>query len=480
MFGLVSSAPAPLVPQALLEQEKKSGRAKEARYKLQLERLRQQLLEVQHKAAEQREEIAYLEKQRLEHWGVDAGGHKQPAAAAGGAANAGASAPPKAGAHTRSAAPAAAAAGAPADGAVPQRGRQQARGPPRVEGCGDINQVVVRKESRRGSDVAMAGGTRLVPASAQQAASAEQDESSIVDVQPSEEEVEEEGHALWDAPVAGEREADGGCKSDGEGMAELLDETAVRLQRTSPAVRVAAHRAGRSATAQAGTAAVVRAWPTSTQLVRAAGEPPRSAHPSRPGTAAGQEDRAEAGSNAMARASAALDRFNQLKVRQSAGHVEQGQLPQPSRPGTQVPNSLPTSAASTPSAGQYLGAEPAPAPAATADDLRRLGRMLTASCGEALSMHGQQQQPPQPPPPQLGMRPATSVATSPAPFSAADYVVSFHQHPDGRIEQAFASGLREQQFANGALKRWLPDGCTITRLANGDLKRVFPTRVTGE
>ncbi|PRW20917.1 GPR1 FUN34 yaaH family [Chlorella sorokiniana] len=57
---------------------------------------------------------------------------------------------------------------------------------------------------------------------------------------------------------------------------------------------------------------------------------------------------------------------------------------------------------------------------------------------------------------------------------AAAWVVSEVQHPDGRWERLFASGAREQRFANGSAKRSLPSGASLTRFANGDVKKVLP------
>ncbi|KAL0047599.1 hypothetical protein WJX82_007498 [Trebouxia sp. C0006] len=54
--------------EAILEQERKAGHAKDARHKLTVERLRQKLVELQDTNAELREEIRFHEQRRLEEW----------------------------------------------------------------------------------------------------------------------------------------------------------------------------------------------------------------------------------------------------------------------------------------------------------------------------------------------------------------------------------------------------------------------------
>ncbi|GMH43076.1 hypothetical protein BSKO_10998 [Bryopsis sp. KO-2023] len=54
--------------EAILQQERKDTRAKEARHKLTVERLRQQILELQRLKDEQREEIQWHEKRQIEAW----------------------------------------------------------------------------------------------------------------------------------------------------------------------------------------------------------------------------------------------------------------------------------------------------------------------------------------------------------------------------------------------------------------------------
>ncbi|KAK9815631.1 hypothetical protein WJX72_007152 [[Myrmecia] bisecta] len=54
--------------EAVLEQERKSGKAKEARHKLTVERLRRQIVELQDKNTELREEVRWHEAQRLKQW----------------------------------------------------------------------------------------------------------------------------------------------------------------------------------------------------------------------------------------------------------------------------------------------------------------------------------------------------------------------------------------------------------------------------
>eukprot|EP00887_Chlorella_sp_A99_P007816 scaffold20.g7816.t1 len=444
--------------QALLEQEKKSGRAREARHKLQVERLRQQLLELQQKMSEQREEIAYLEKQRLEgRWGAAAG-----AAAGDGPATQGAAA------RASRAAAGGATGAAAASGAASEQGRQ-ATAAPRWAAAG--RRVVVRHE-RRG--VASQAG----PAASNQPAPADpadcEDDGLVEDVHPEVDEVDEAealGSQAWGTLEAGDAQA--ACESEGEGMAELLDEAEVLLHSTSPAVRVAAHwaQAGMPVTS-ARALPLPERNPSQKQLASNAGvgrhdvDGPASTAVS-VATAAPMGAQASQGSaapaaDAMSKAAAALDRFNQL--RQSLSHHEQKQQQLASQR-----SSLHTS----PSAGTGAGAEASDGARAqpAADDLRRLGRMLTASSSAAPS-----------PPEQLLPAPQQqapcSSAAPPAPGSPADRLVSSQQHTDGRVDRAYASGLREQLFANGSVKRTLPDGHSVTHFANGDVKRVLPSGAT--
>ncbi|KAL4451516.1 hypothetical protein ABPG75_007178 [Micractinium tetrahymenae] len=46
----------------------------------------------------------------------------------------------------------------------------------------------------------------------------------------------------------------------------------------------------------------------------------------------------------------------------------------------------------------------------------------------------------------------------PLPGTAGDAVVSEVQHPDGRWKRVYASGLREQHFGNGDVKKVLACG----------------------
>ena len=119
------------------------------------------------------------------------------------------------------------------------------------------------------------------------------------------------------------------------------------------------------------------------------------------------------------------------------------------------------------------------------DELRRLGRSLLAASAPS-SVPGAA--PLGGPPDQLLAAPCAHAhhtaqqaglptdpaAARPAGGSAGDAVVSEVQHPDGRWERLFASGAREQRFANGSAKRTLPSGASLTRFANGDVKKVLP------
>jgi hypothetical protein len=56
--------------------------------------------------------------------------------------------------------------------------------------------------------------------------------------------------------------------------------------------------------------------------------------------------------------------------------------------------------------------------------------------------------------------------------AADDPVVSVAQHGDGKEERTHASGRRVISFANGTSKELMPDGHTIVRFTNGDVKQV--------
>lgn len=46
------------------------------------------------------------------------------------------------------------------------------------------------------------------------------------------------------------------------------------------------------------------------------------------------------------------------------------------------------------------------------------------------------------------------------------------QHPDGKLEQVFASGKKVIQFRNGTVQESFPNGLVLVRFANGDVKQV--------
>lgn len=189
--------------------------------------------------------------------------------------------------------------------------------------------------------------------------------------------------------------------------------------------------------------------------------------------------------DAMSKASSALARFNQLRSSLARHDSLPGRLasgiaslqpslpslpsavatPQPVDGADVAPSAVAPSAAAT-SAGPLSGS-------AHQDDLRRLGRTLLAgaapSSAPAAAPDAQAVDAPC-----NGQQPSPPSATAGASGSAADAVVTEVQHPDGRWERLFASGAREQRFANGSVKCTLPSGASLTRFANGDVKKVLP------
>lgn len=170
--------------------------------------------------------------------------------------------------------------------------------------------------------------------------------------------------------------------------------------------------------------------------------------------------------DAMAQAAAALDHFNALRASLSTSR------------GT----SLEPSPSAFASCGEAAGTVP---PAAPADDLRRLGRILSSGGGAGDSVMATESGQTLPSLPSLPRLPALLTMPSSSedaikPGSVADTVISSQQQPDGRLDCLFDSGLRETRFANGSIRRVLPGGVAVTRFPNGDVKRSLPGGVTGE
>lgn len=421
-----ASAPARSSLQALLAEERKIGRARDARHKLATERLRQQVLELQGRNAEMKEHIRYLEQQRLE---------QQPwAGGSGGAQEAGT-------AGLQSASPPVTAR------ATPSKQRQPGGLPVvRVEQGGGSSSS--RRTLGSAAPAKQPGGlppARLAAggwAYAAAAAAAEEDEEvepQIADVQLEEDEVV----TMCEEPSA--EDAFDYCSGGAAVLATAAD------QRW--------HAGGATA-----------------------GPAPRQQ--------AAQQPAAAAAPGAMEQASSALARFQQLRASLVQHEGLQGRLA--SRvaclePSSQVDSTLGmpagggSVAAHVPAGGAALHAgfaAPDPGSACSApmqsvlgrggdDDLRRLGRTLLAASS---SGHGS------PTDLHLPPAPAEQQAAGPAPVpgSAADSVVSESQQPDGRWERLWASGLREQRFANGSTKQSLPGGAMLTRFANGDVKKALP------
>mmetsp|Transcript_26689 Transcript_26689/g.63249 ORF Transcript_26689/g.63249 Transcript_26689/m.63249 type:complete len:1111 (-) Transcript_26689:1334-4666(-) len=57
----------------------------------------------------------------------------------------------------------------------------------------------------------------------------------------------------------------------------------------------------------------------------------------------------------------------------------------------------------------------------------------------------------------------------------SDPVIQQTQHADGKLEQVYGSGKRTVLFANGTYKEQLPDGTAVICFTNQDIKRTFPT-----
>lgn len=131
-------------------------------------------------------------------------------------------------------------------------------------------------------------------------------------------------------------------------------------------------------------------------------------------------------------------------------------------------------ASAAPAPGASPGFHAAMAPAgSTSDDLRRLGRSLLAAGALPAQLSWQEQEgQPDESGNSAGCPPAGGGGTGgevTAPAPVAEVL-----HADGRHERVFASGLRETRFANGSTRRALPEGATLTRFANGDLKQELP------
>lgn len=434
-FCWLSKAQGPALPplstrpepeQALLADERRTGRAREARHKLTVERLRQQVLELQERNTELRGQVQALDSQRLaQAWGEPAAGGTAGAAAPGAAAVSPGAGVSAAAVHRHIAAPPARKGAVAA--AAAQAGRQRRPG----------SLPVVRVE--RGGGGACAGQPAvfqpLLPSSWEEMEEAEEHggEELIADVHLSDEEV-----VLWEAEDAGEeqqeelgwqQETGGQQEMQGALCGDVLDAGG------SSSTRVPSSSGG--------------AW--------TAGAPPAAAAVA-PLPVVG---------DAASKATSALARFNQL--RDSLAH-QRGLASEPS--SLQQSPAMPLGAAVQAGMAPSAAAPPAGSLCGTAsqDDLRRLGRSLLAGGGSG------------------DLLPAAPSAAAPVPVAGApsaaapaaacgssgDGVVSEVQHPDGRWELLYTSGLREQRFANGSVKQQAPGGATLTRFANGDVKKTLP------
>ncbi len=202
---------------------------------------------------------------------------------------------------------------------------------------------------------------------------------------------------------------------------------------------------------------------------------------------------AAAPADAMSKASSALARFNQLRSSLAQHDSLQGRLASSIASLQHSPPSVPTAVATPQPVDGAAVAPPATAPgsgllsgAAQQDEMRRLGRSLLAAAAPSSALSAapvggppaQSLAPPhvhaQDAAQQAGPSAAPVAAAAPPCGSSGDAVVSEVQHPDGRWERLFASGAREQRFANGSAKHTLPSGASLTRFANGDVKKVLP------
>lgn len=427
------------LPQALLAEERRSGRAREARHKLTVERLRQQLVELQDKNGELREQVQYLERQQLQQsWGgtagdADAGGPRAAdrsstsAAASYGGAAVTAVSPAAAG---RPAAAPAGCSGQPGAAGRAQRGRGQL--------------PVVRVE--RGCTPVAPAGPPTASAMMAGAAGGFAGSRHLQTHGPAGQ-VETHGQVQWGAGGEGEEEGQEE-EEDGQYIADVqLSEEEVIVYEAEQEQGQGQGQAAETHSQLAGAAAV------------------------------------------MTKASSAVARFNQLRDSlaqqeglqsrlgsrlaslQASPHLAATRLAADSKPGVSPALSA-TSAAADGHAG--TGSFQAAGHASGEDDLRRLGRTLLA----AAASHPQPAGPADPPAAQQAAAPvhlsAPPGAAAPAPGSAGDAVVSESQHPDGRCERLYASGLREQRFANGSTRLTVPGAACLTRFANGDVKKVLP------
>ena len=406
-------------PQALLAEERRCGRAREARHKLELERLRQQLREAQDSNGELRGQVQHLEAQRLsQSWGGAA------ATAAAGTAEA-AEGPAGSGSRRGSAGgssgvPAAHAAARNAAG----RWGQAGNGLPAVR-------VERGSSSSGGSSSGRVGSMRAPPASASEPNGEKQRMRQQQELQ----------QACWQ-DAAGEEEGDEQFIADVE---LLSDEEVVVCEQEQEEEEEAADSPPLGS--MPGSA------PSGVAPVQHTDQPQQAQQQPALGAGAPQE----APTDAVSKASSALARLNQL--RSSLAQREGLQSRLGSRAGSPQASPLPVAAL-----------QPVDSAAPTVDDdLRRLGRSLLATAGPAASSTAPAVQLAAPAPP-------------PAPGSPRDPIVSELQHPDGSWERLFASGLREQRFGNGSTKLQLPgaggaggvSGASLTRFANGDAKKALP------
>ncbi|KAL4428852.1 hypothetical protein ABPG77_005290 [Micractinium sp. CCAP 211/92] len=421
--------------EALLAEERRTGRAREARHKLATERLRQQVAELQGRNDEMREQIRHLEQQRLEQQAWAASSRGTAPTAADPAAPAEVQAP-AVGGKAAAAQPAAGRLGLPPV-RVERGGRSSEAGAGGAAAGGTATSLDRHAEQTGRSPaadqvVAPSSSAALAPAAGPGAQEEGEEDAQIADVALEEEEIIE---CFWNSAA-------------GDGQQLMPPAAGPRAGSQQPVPQPAGHTSGLSG-------------PTAGAAL--------------PGPAA-TGDAAAAAALVMDKAGSALARFEQLRA-SLAQHEGVQQLLASCTPGQQASPQLRSqpglpAAASAPGEDGFVAA-PAAVKSGSSDDLRRLGRALLASGSEDAAVSLALGEPhPDSDMQEQGHQPA---ALAPLPGTPGDALVAEVQQADGRWERTYASGLREQHFSNGSTKQQLPGGgAALTRFANGDAKKALP------
>jgi hypothetical protein len=394
--------------QALLAEERRCGRAREARHKLELERLRQQLREAQDSNGELRGQVQYLEAHRLaQSWGAAA-----------------ASEPQATGGSRRSSAGGSGSSSSTAvhDAARGASGR-------RVPAANGLPAVKVERSSGSSSGSGWVGSMRAAPA-------AEGPQQRVRQQQALQ-------HACWE-DAAGEEEGDEQLIAD----VELLSDEEV--------VVCGEEQEEEQEEEQAVDSPQLGSMPGSMPGSCCATLQQADLHQQQPAAGAGPGAAQEAPADAVGRASSALAPFNQL-----CGSLTQHGGPQSrldSRAGSLQASPLPVA-----------GLQPVDSAAPTVDDdLRRLGRSLLAAAGAASSNTATSVQLAAPvPPPAPGASTDAVVSEAQHPDGSWERLFASglreQRFPNGSTKQQLpgaggASGASLTHFANGDAKKALPCG----------------------